>query len=69
MIVEFPAEVRARARRKPEARESVESLLSSLRGRRDKLEGRLQMLSLAIDRLEDQVAVKRRLEILPGDPA
>lgn len=53
-------------RRATPDRPSVEALLNSLRGRRDRLEDRLALLSLAIEKLEDQVETKRHLEILPG---
>ncbi len=69
MIVHFPADTRARSRRRPGDRASVEALLASLKGRRRKLQDRLDLVGLAIDRLENQVATKRRLEVLSGDPA
>ena len=54
-------------RRRPHLeRQSVEDLLTSLKGRRGRLEDRIALLSLAIDKLEIQVETKGRLELLPG---
>lgn len=47
-------------------RRPVEELLGALKGRRGRLEDRLALLSLAIEKLEVQVETKRNLEILPG---
>ncbi len=56
-----PVERRTEVERLP-----VEELLDSLKGRRVRLEDRLALISLAIQKLEVQVETKRNLEILPG---
>lgn len=64
----LPGSRRRRAGERPRVgdRRPVEELLASLKGRRGRLEDRLALLSLAIEKLEVQVETKRSLEILPG---
>ncbi|MBM3276389.1 MAG: hypothetical protein FJZ00_14640 [Candidatus Sericytochromatia bacterium] len=74
VVVPFAPKSSAASRRRapapirtaPQGRETVEDLLSTLRGRREKLQERLGLLGLAIDKLEDQVATKRQLSVMPG---
>jgi len=70
-IIAFPVRAASAGprRRQQGDRRSIEELLDSLKSRRGRLEDRLSLVSLAIEKLESQVATKRKIEILPGSPA
>lgn len=55
---------KARSERRP-----VEELLDSLKGRRGRLADRLTLVSLAIEKLEEQLETKRHFAILDGSTA